>query len=302
MKKLKSSILVSKEEEKVRLDVLLTRRLEDASRNYIHYLFEEGMILKNNLPVKKNSLCKQGDEIEVIYKRLPDVKLLPEEIALDILFEDEEIIAVNKPAGMVTHPAPGSYTNTFAGALLYYLKTLPESDDPLRPGIVHRLDKDTSGIILAAKTTSALKALQKMFATRQVQKQYLAVCHGYLEHSHLNFPIGRHPTKRKQMTTIPSGKEALTEFRLIEKHKGLCLIEAKPFTGRTHQIRVHAKHLKCPIVGDELYGPSKPLFQRHLLHANAISFIHPFSQKPMSILAPPPVDFLKFWTLHQETP
>ncbi len=296
MKLLNKSIIVTKDEEAFRLDLLITKRFPDASRNYIHYLFKEGMITKDNAPLKKSSLCKKGSQIQIFFKHLPDVKLTSEDIPLEILYEDNEIIAVNKPPGMVTHPAPGSHTNTFAGALLYYLKSLPESDDPLRPGIVHRLDKDTSGIILAAKSITSLKALQKMFANREVQKSYLAICHGYIEDTSLNFPIGRHPTKRKQMTTIPSGKEALTEFRLIEKHKGFSLIEAKPYTGRTHQIRVHAKHLNASIVGDELYGPKKPLFERHLLHAHKISFLHPFSKEQLSISVPPPEDFLKFWT------
>lgn len=300
MKSPSKTITITKEEEELRLDRLITKRFTDASRNYIHYLFKEGMISKGSSPLKKSSICKEGDEIAITFKALSDVKLTAEDIPLDILFEDSDIIVVNKPAGMVSHPAPGSYTNTFAGALLFYLKSLPESDDPLRPGIVHRLDKDTSGIIVAAKTIRALKALQEMFANRAVQKTYLAICHGYLENTTLSIPIGRHPVKRKQMTTIETGKDSLTEFKLIEKHQGYSLIEAKPFTGRTHQIRVHAKYLHCPIVGDELYGPKKPVFQRQLLHAHKISFNHPFTNEELGISAPPPEDFSTFWANHTE--
>jgi len=298
MKLQSKTIVVTKDEETLRLDTLLKERFEACSRSYIHYLFEEGMISRNSKTIKKSFMCKEGDEILVTFKTLPDVHLFPENIPLEILFEDEDIIAVNKPAGMVTHPAPGSLSNTFAGALLYYLKTLPESEDPLRPGIVHRLDKDTTGILLGAKTRRALLALQKMFAERKVQKSYLAICHGYLNQPFVNTPIGRHPTDRKLMAPVQNGKQALTEFKLLEKHNGLCLVEAKPYTGRTHQIRVHAKYQQCPLVGDEFYGPKKPLFKRHLLHAHTLTFIHPFLDKEIFISTPPPQDFSEFWNHH----
>ena len=295
MTSLCSPFTISKEEEGLRLDHVLTARLNDRTRTYIHYLFKEGMIKKGTKILKKSNSLKEGDTITVTFIDLPEVKLRPENIPLDILFEDEHLIICNKPVAMVTHPAPGSLSNTFAGALLFYLKTLPESDDPLRPGIVHRLDKDTSGIIIAAKSSKALVALQKMFAERKVQKTYTAICHGYLNDQNVNEPIGRHPKNRKAMTVSKDGKDALTQFSLIDKKKGYSLIEAKPFTGRTHQIRVHSKHAGCPIVGDSLYGPKNPKALRHLLHASKIKFLHPFTNKEISITSPLAKDMKIFW-------
>jgi 23S rRNA pseudouridine1911/1915/1917 synthase len=296
-----NTLTITKEEEGLRLDHILTSRLEDKTRNYIHYLFKEGMITLKDRPLKKSATCKEGDEISIVYKNLPDVKLRAEDIPLDILYEDKHLIICNKPAGMVTHPAVGSVSNTFAGALLFYLKTLPESDDPLRPGIVHRLDKDTSGVIVAAKTTKALTALQKMFAERKVKKTYTAICHGYLKDGNVNAPIARNPRNRKAMTISKEGKEALTEIITLEKHKGFSLIEARPYTGRTHQIRVHARHLRCPIVGDQMYGPKTPKASRHLLHATKIEFIHPLTNKEISITSSLPKDMNDFWNAHKKS-
>lgn len=296
MKSIKQlNITIKKEEEGIRLDNLLTKRFPEHSRNYIHYLFKKGMIKTDNKLLKKSNLLNQGSLVEISFIPLADVKLNPENIPLTILFEDEDIIICNKPAGMVTHPAPGSYTNTFAGALLYYLKTLPDSDDPLRPGIVHRLDKKTSGIIIAAKTTRALTSLQKMFADRKMQKTYLAICHGTLKSQSVNASIGRHPKLRKKMAIVSDGKEALTEFTLLKKDKGFSLVEAKPYTGRTHQIRVHAKHVNAAIVGDDLYGPKNSTNARHLLHAYKIAFDHPFTNEKINITAEPPEEFTSFW-------
>ena len=291
-----NSFQITKEEENKRLDLILCEKYKEKSRNYIHYLFKEGKILSNKSAIKKNAICKVGDLIELNFIPLRDVKLEAEDIPLDILFEDKDIIICNKPPGMVTHPAPGSYSNTFAGALLFYIKSLPESDDPLRPGIIHRLDKKTSGIIIAAKTAKALTAFQEMFAQRTIQKTYLAICHGYIKDQTVNAPIGRHRILRKKMAIVNKGKEAVTEFTLLEKDKGFCLVEAKPYTGRTHQIRVHAKFLNCPIVGDDLYGPKTPIHDRHLLHAYKIKFTHPFTGEEMEIQAPIPKDFESFFT------
>jgi 23S rRNA pseudouridine1911/1915/1917 synthase len=291
-----NTFTITKEEENKRLDVLLTEKYQDYSRSYIQYLFKEKKVFCNKSTIKKHSICKQGDLIELNFIPLKEIKLDPEDIPLDILFEDGDIIICNKPAGMVTHPAPGSYSNTFAGALLFYLKSLPESDDPLRPGIVHRLDKKTSGIIIGAKTAKALTAFQEMFAERKIEKTYLAICHGYIKDQHVNARIGRHPVLRKKMAIVNNGKEASTEFKLLNKDKGFCLVEAKPYTGRTHQIRVHAKHLKCPIVGDDLYGPKSSNTSRHLLHAYKIKFIHPFSGEQIEVEAKVPEDFETFFS------
>jgi 23S rRNA pseudouridine1911/1915/1917 synthase len=289
------SITIEEDETNIRLDSLISKRFSDHSRNYIQYLFEEGLIRSKNVILKKNARPKVGDVIEITLKQLPEVKLTPEDIALDILYEDDDLIICNKPAAMVTHPAAGSLTNTFAGALLFYLKSLPPSDDPLRPGIVHRLDKDTSGVIVAAKTTRALPAMQQLFAGREVKKSYIAICHGTLNSCTVNAPIGRHPKNRQLMAILENGKEALTDFTLLEKKNGFSLIQAEPYTGRTHQIRVHAKHVNHPIVGDTIYGTKKNTIKRHLLHAQKISFLHPFKKIVVEISAPCPADFKEFW-------
>lgn len=197
---------------------------------------------------------------------------------------------------MVTHPAPGSLDNTFAGALLYYLKSLPKSDDELRPGIIHRLDKETSGVIIAAKHTKALKKMQELFANREVQKQYLCICHNKLSDTIVNAPIKRHRVHRKLMSTDIEGKEAQTSFTLLHSSKGYCYVKAHPTTGRTHQIRVHAKYMNCSLVGDTLYGPKKDQDKRLMLHASEIRFIHPFTKKELNISAPLPKEFLDFFT------
>jgi len=288
-------ITIEEDDANIRLDSLITKRFSEHSRNYIQYLFEQGLIRSKNGALKKNARPKVGDIIEITLKQLPEVKLTPENIVLDILYEDDDLIICNKPAGMVTHPAAGSLHNTFAGALLFYLKSLPPSDDPLRPGIIHRLDKDTSGVIVAAKSVRALPAMQQLFANREMKKSYLAICHGTLHSCCINTPIGRHPKNRQMMAILENGKEALTEFTLLEKKNGFSLIQAEPFTGRTHQIRVHAKHVNHPIVGDTIYGSKKNQVKRHLLHAQKISFIHPFKKVLIEISAPCPADFNDFW-------
>ena len=293
------SITIKASEAKTRIDRIIAARFPDHSRNYFEQLFKMGKITIKNHPIKKNITCKEGDIIDIEHTPLQEVNLIPEDIPLEILFEDEHLIICNKPPGMVTHPARGSYTNTFAGALLYYLKTLPQSDDPLRPGIVHRLDKDTSGVIIAAKTPKTLTLLQKMFAERKIQKTYLAICYGRLKNQSINAPIGRHPVKRKHMTVTESGKDSLTHFKIINFNKGYSLVEAMPHTGRTHQIRVHAKHLKCPVVGDTLYGQKNDSSQRHLLHAYKLELIHPITDEHIIAKAPLALDMKEFCDLHQ---
>lgn len=294
MTSIKSSVLIDKEDEGQRLDHILLKKCEGKSRNYIHYLFKEGMISTDGKSLKKSAQCKEGQKIDIKFIDLPEVKLRSEDIPLEILFEDEHLIICNKPTGMVTHPAPGSLDNTFAGALLHYLKNLPESDDPLRPGIVHRLDKETSGVIVAAKTTAALTALQKMFAERKMKKTYTAICHGTPNADFVNAPIGRHPKNRKAMAVKEDGKEALTDVEVLGKGKGFSLVLAKPHTGRTHQIRVHLKHLNSPIIGDSLYGPKNVKTKRCFLHASHIEFIHPFTHQLVSVGSSLPRDMEVF--------
>lgn len=285
--------LITAQEAGHRIDKLLAQRFPNHSRTYFQHLIEIGCVLLNGEVVKKRILPEEGDEIEVCFQATPEASLEPENIPLEILYEDEHILAVNKPPGMVVHPAPGHWSGTFVNALLGHCSNLAPGNDPLRPGIVHRLDKDTSGVLLAAKTTLAHQKLIEMFSTRRMQKVYLAICSGKPRNGTINLPIGRHPVHRKEMTTLPDGREAITEFQVVACNETNSLVLARPRTGRTHQIRVHLKHLGCPIVGDTLYGSNRES-ERQLLHAYRLSFDHPITGSPMCLTAPIPED-VKNW-------
>ncbi|HEY2809779.1 MAG TPA: RluA family pseudouridine synthase [Rhabdochlamydiaceae bacterium] len=295
-----SLITVSLEEVGLRMDKLLTQRFADHSRTYFQFLIEKGCILVNGLPRKKRETLKAGDEIEVCFLLTPEIALEAESIPLDILYEDEDLLAVNKPAGMVVHPGPGHSSGTFVHALLHHCKNLG-SEDPLRPGIVHRLDKDTSGVLLAAKTPLAHSRLITLFSERQIKKTYRAICMGRPKEDLIDAPIGRHPTQRQQMSICPSrGKEAKTLVRTTIpcKQEGLFCAELELITGRTHQIRVHLRHAGTPVLGDPVYGSSsankKFNATRQLLHACSVSFPHPLHRQQLEISAPLPEDFRIF--------
>lgn len=286
-------LTISAEEEGVRIDKLLSSRFPSHSRTYFQHLIDSGCVLLNGEQVKKRTIPEEGDEIEVCFQATPEASLTPENIPLDIIYEDEYLIAVNKPAGMVVHPAPGHWSGTFVNALLGHCKEIAPGSDPLRPGIVHRLDKETSGVLIAAKTASAQQKLIEMFAARRMEKLYLALCQGRPSNGMINMPIGRHPVHRKEMTVLPDGREAITEIKLAAFNDKISLVLAKPTTGRTHQIRVHLKHAGAPVLGDSLYG-KKDNHERHLLHAYRLCFEHPITKAPMRLIAPIPTD-MKVW-------
>ncbi len=290
-------LFITAEEEGTRIDKLLAERFPNYSRTYFQSLIEMGCVLLNGEPVKKRILPEEGDEIEVCFQAIPGTSsVLPEAIPLEILFEDDHLLAVNKPPGMVTHPAPGHWTGTFVNALLGHCKEIAPSDDPLRPGIVHRLDKDTSGILLAAKTLAAHQRLIELFTARRMEKLYLAVCKGRPQNRIIDAPIARHPVHRKEMAVIPDGREASTEVKVIAFNEKASLVLLKPRTGRTHQIRVHLKHIGCPILGDPVYGPKNDLAppDRQLLHAYRLDFDHPITGASLKLTAPIPED-IKNW-------
>jgi len=286
---------VSSEETSLRLDKLLVSRFPKYSRTYFQFLIEQGCVLASGEPVKKRAHLDAGDEVEICFLLTPELSLTPQEIPLDILYEDEHLIGVNKPVGMVVHPAPGHPDQTFANALLFHCQHLP-GNDPLRPGIVHRLDKDTSGVLLAAKTSQAHGKLVEMFSKRELKKKYLALCVGTPKEGWIDAPIGRHPVHRKEMCVLPEGKEAKTFCRVLQTKNGLSLVEVDLVTGRTHQIRVHLKHIGAPVLGDPVYGSAsvnkKFNTTRQLLHAHTLSFTHPITGKPLELTAPLPADFM----------
>jgi 23S rRNA pseudouridine1911/1915/1917 synthase len=290
---------VSEQEAGLRLDKLLTRHFPEHSRTYFQFLIEQGCVLVNDVPLKKRETLKIEDEVEVCFLLPPEISLEPQDIPLEILFEDEHIIAVNKPAGMVVHPAPGHPKDTFVNALLSHCRNLEGKTESLRPGIVHRLDKDTSGVLLAAKTPQAHAKLVELFSLRQIRKYYLAICVGVPKEDLIDAAIKRHPTKRKEMAVnVTEGKEAKSICRPLRKNASLSLVEVQLLTGRTHQIRVHMKHIGTPILGDAVYGSSSanqrfnPL--RQLLHAHRLEFIHPMTGFEIKLCAPIPKDLAHY--------
>lgn len=282
-----------------RLDKLLACHYSNFSRSYFQYLILQGAVLVNDEVVKKSCKLKIGDEIQVHFILTKEIALEPENIVLDILYEDEHLIAVNKPAGLVVHPAVGNWTGTFVNALLYHCKHI-ERDDSLRPGIVHRLDKETSGVLIAAKNQAMHQALTELFSERKIEKRYIAVCKGRPSVTTIDAPIGRHPTQRKLMTVCETGKHAKTHIQVRASNGVFSVLEIGLETGRTHQIRVHLKHIGHPLVGDPVYGTvafnDRFAIDRQMLHAMSLSFIHPVTKEPLVINARLPDDIAQVVT------
>jgi 23S rRNA pseudouridine1911/1915/1917 synthase len=294
-----SVIIVTAEEEGGRLDRLLAKRFQDRhSRTYFQYLIQENLVSLNGQPVKKRVKPKEGDEIEVNFALTPQIDVKPQPIALDILYEDNDVIVVNKPSSMVVHPAPGNWDNTFVNALLYHCRQLAACPGDVRPGIVHRLDKETSGVLIAAKNPESQQNLIEQFSGRQVAKEYLAVCVGNPGSGTVSAPIGRHPVNRKKMAVREGGKPAESHYRTLTYNEMLSYVAITPVTGRTHQIRVHMQHIGCPVLGDSVYGSAslnqKLKAERQLLHASRLSIRHPVSGKYLTFNAPIPQDIENF--------
>ncbi len=292
-------LFVSPEETGNRLDKFLSLHFPSYSRTYFQYLIENQAVLVNGIPIKKREKVKEGDEVEVCFLLTQQLHAEPEAIPLDILYEDAIILAINKPANFVVHPAPGSPSGTFVNALLFHCQTLQkESFNSLRPGIVHRLDKDTTGVLLAAKSYEAHQHLIQQFTARTIEKRYLAICLGSPKEGLFSAPIKRHPIHRQQMTVHSEGKQALTQIKVLSHNKELSLVEVSLLTGRTHQIRVHLKHLGSPLLGDPVYGSQSSNHRyrtyRQLLHATSLTFTHPITHQPLTITAPLPPDMQKF--------
>lgn len=290
------TITVTTEEAGSRLDRILASRYKEVqSRTYFQNLLEDHYVLLNGQPAKKNAKPKEGDEVEIFFKLTAEINVVPENIPLNILYEDGDILSINKPPGLVVHPAPGNWSGTFVNALLYHCKNLCNDKTELRPGIVHRLDKDTSGVLVAAKNSRAQQRLIELFAGREVHKEYLAICLGNPGEGKIDLPIGRHPVHRKKMAVLEEGgREARTHFKTLAFDGKLGLVSIIIETGRTHQIRVHMSHRKTPVLGDLIYGnPSaneKYHTDRQMLHAHLIRFRHPITKKEVEIVAEPPED------------
>jgi 23S rRNA pseudouridine1911/1915/1917 synthase len=293
-----SSLTIEPGEEQIRLDKLLSLRYPGFSRSYFEYLIEEGSVLVNGSRRKKREMLEVGDEIEVCFMTTPEVSFEPEDIPLDILYEDEHLLAINKPVGLVVHPGAGHWRGTFLNALLHHCKTLAVTPENNRPGIVHRLDKDTSGVLLAAKTETMHRALVSLFCNREIEKTYLAICIGNPGDGLIDAPLARHPIYRKQMVVAENGKEAKSFCKVLSNDGDLTVVQVELITGRTHQIRAHLKYRGTPVLGDPVYGSLSAnktySADRQLLHAERISFYHPITKQKLTISAPIPTDMLKF--------
>lgn len=283
-----------------RIDKFLSVLLEDSSRNAIQKLIENGKVLVNSAIVNKKYKVSTDDEITMLPSELKPLDAEPEDIPLDIVYEDEHLLVVNKPRGMVVHPAPGNYSGTLVNALLYHCKdSLSGINGILRPGIVHRIDKDTSGLLIVAKTDKAHIGLAEQIKEHSFTREYNAVIVGHLKESQgtINAPIGRNPKDRKKMcVTQTNSKNAVTHYNTIQDYEGYSHISLKLETGRTHQIRVHMAHLGHAVAGDYVYGNDKKsaYLNGQCLHAIKIGFVHPITQEYLEFTSELPDYFTEF--------
>lgn len=294
--KMKFEFRVGKKDEKKRLDIFLKMRMEEFSRNQIQKWIASGKVLRNGAVSHPAQKLSFGDLLSV-FPPEEEITAVGEKLPLEILYEDEVLLAVNKPSGMVTHPAKGNFRGTLTNAVVYHLRNSPAAlkkleQNPLRPGIVHRLDKETSGVLLIAKNRFALENLADQFRARTVKKVYRAVVEGKVpfEKGEIDGAIGWDPKKRKMVVT-PAGRPAVSSFRVLKKFSDSTYLEVLPVTGRTHQIRVHLARIGHPVLGDSVYGNKREEVPRLMLHALAISVFHPQTKKRMTFSAPLPKDF-----------
>ncbi len=289
-----------------RIDHFLVKQEIGISRTYLQRLIKDGNILVNNKSVKSNYRLRLSDEIVVNIPPPTELEIVPENIPLNIIYEDSSIIVINKPAGMVVHPAAGNYKGTIVNALLYHCKDLTGIGGKERPGIVHRLDKDTSGLLVAAKNDHSHQHLSQQFKKRTVEKGYIALVAGVVkkESGTIEIPIGRDIKDRKKISPITKmAKTAVTHFKVVERFKNASLLEVKIETGRTHQIRVHLADFKHPVLGDIQYGGKNMRnwdnihIARQMLHAERLGIIHPVTERFMEFKAEAPGDMKKVRTL-----
>ena len=313
-------IVTDKRQEPLRIDKFLMNRVEGATRNKLQQALEAGLITVNNGVVKSNYKLRPGDEIVVYDTRRPDIsEIIPEELPLNIVYEDGALMVINKPAGMVVHPGCGNYSGTLVNGLAYYLKRMPEAPETAsgqalpRVGLVHRIDKDTSGLVAIAKTESAMAQLAAQFKKHTVHRRYWALVWGDLEEEAgtIVAHVGRHQRFRKLFTAYPEGehgKEAITHYRVLERFRYVTLCELQLETGRTHQIRVHMQHIGHPLFGDTTYGGDRivkgtvfarykqfventlAILPRQALHAKELGFVHPESGEQMLFQSELPAD------------
>ncbi|MBD7936793.1 MULTISPECIES: RluA family pseudouridine synthase [Cytobacillus] len=277
-----------------RIDKVLANLNAEWSRTQVQEWIKAGHVLVNGNKVKTNYKVVNEDQLDIIIPDPEPLDVVAEEMDLDIYYEDSDVLVVNKPRGMVVHPAVGHGTGTLVNGLLAHCKDLSGINGVMRPGIVHRIDKDTSGLLMVAKNDLAHENLVEQLVNKTVTRKYKAVVHGVLNHDHgtIDAPIGRDTKDRQSMTVVDNGKHAVTHFNVIERFKDFTLIECQLETGRTHQIRVHMKYIGFPLAGDPKYGPRKTVeFGGQVLHAGVLGFNHPRTGEYLEFTAPLPADF-----------
>lgn len=292
--------LVSDEDCGVRIDRYLAQVCEGMSRSYLQKLLKTGQVQVNQCAVKASYVVQEGDAVELNVPEAVEPEILAEPMELDILYEDEDIILINKPKGMVVHPAAGHYSHTLVNGLMYHCRgNLSGINGVMRPGIVHRIDMDTTGVIIACKNDMAHNCLAKQLKDHSITRRYQAIVHGVIKEDDgtVNAPIGRHPVERKKMSiNYDNGREAVTHYRVLKRFRQFTHVECRLETGRTHQIRVHMASIHHPLLGDAVYGPAKcPVagLTGQTLHAGVLGIVHPRTGEYMEFTAPLPEYFEK---------
>lgn len=296
----KFKIVIEEMMKGARLDVVLSLTFEELSRNHIQKLIEAGQVTVNNKECKiKKMLLKLGDEVEITIPEPEEIEITSENIPLDIVYEDEDLLIINKPKGMVVHPAAGNLTGTVVNAVMYHCgDSLSSINGVKRPGIVHRLDKDTSGLLMIAKNDVAHQSLAKQLAEHSITRAYRAIVYNNFNNDEgtIDMPIGRDPKNRlKQTVTELNSRRAVTHYKVIERFGDFTYLELKLETGRTHQIRVHMAFAKHPVLGDKVYGPQKKIMgaETQILHAKKLGFVHPRTGEYMEFESELPEEFLR---------
>lgn len=287
--------IVREDQAGERIDKLITSLEEEWSRTQVQEWIKDGVVSVNGNKPKANYKCETGDKLVINVPDPVPLNVEPEEMNLDIYYEDSDVLVVNKPRGMVVHPAPGHVTGTLVNGLLAHCKDLSGINGVMRPGIVHRIDKDTSGLLMVAKNDFAHECLVEQLVKKSVTRKYEAIVHGVIPHDYgtVDAPIGRDQNDRQKMAVVDNGKHAVTHFRVLERFQDYSHIECELETGRTHQIRVHMKYIGYPLAGDPKYGPRKTLaIGGQALHAGVLGFIHPRKKEYMEFRAPLPEEFL----------
>lgn len=294
---------IEEKKDAIRIDKYLKEKL-DISRNKLQEMIQKSLVLVNNKSTKNSYILRINDEIQIKDMLKHDTTVKPENMDIDIIYEDDDLMIINKPSGMVVHPSFGHYSNTLVNGLLAYTNKLSTNNGDIRPGIVHRIDKDTSGLLIVAKNDKAHDILANQLKDKTLSRIYIALVKGKINHDtgEIDAPIGRDKYDRKKMTvTDENAKEAITYFKVLERYKNTTLIECKLKTGRTHQIRVHLNYINHPIINDPVYGDKKMATDfGQMLHAKSLTFIHPTTKKEMTFTVDAPKEFYEILNKYKD--